>query len=175
MHVLSHFGDVSGDGRINASDAATLARTAALLQTGFAANPTTDPILLGDISGNGRVNGFDATLVARSAALLEVPQIPPLPAAALTVPLVVSGTRPAMTDLHFPAPQVGLATKEDADWQNERPHPAIGVDPHSIDIVIARVGALNLEADEMLIAVLENAVSELAPDDAAESRSQRIP
>lgn len=85
IHVASYFADVSGNGRINASDAAQVARVAALLDGGFAASRLTDPHLLGDISGNGRINAADASLVARFAALIDVPQIPPLPSGAAGV------------------------------------------------------------------------------------------
>ncbi len=79
LHVATFFGDVSANGRINAADAAQVARIAALLDSGFANTPSTDPGLLGDISGNSRLNAADASLVAQFAALITVPQIPPLP------------------------------------------------------------------------------------------------
>jgi hypothetical protein len=79
IHFATYFADVSGNGRINASDAARVAQFAALLDNGFAASLNVDPILIGDISGNGRVNAADASRVAQFAALLEVPEIPPLP------------------------------------------------------------------------------------------------
>lgn len=79
VHLVGYFGDVSGNGRVNASDAAQVARFAALLETGFAISLLTDPMLLGDISGNQRVNAADASRVAQFAALIEVPEIPPIP------------------------------------------------------------------------------------------------
>ncbi len=89
LHVATFFADVSGNGRVNAADAAQVARNAALLDSGFRSNLLTDPRLLGDISGNGRLNAADASLVAQFAALLAVPQIPPIPAG-----VVVAGTAP---------------------------------------------------------------------------------
>jgi hypothetical protein len=82
LHIGAYFGDVSGNARINASDAARVARLAALLDTGFEAFPLIAPQVLSDISGNGRVNAADASLLARFAALLPVPEIPPIPAGA---------------------------------------------------------------------------------------------
>lgn len=79
LHFATYFADVSGNGRINASDAAQVARFAALIDSGFAASLNTDPILVGDISGNGRINAADASRVAQFAALIEVPEIPPVP------------------------------------------------------------------------------------------------
>jgi hypothetical protein len=93
IHLASYFGDPSGNGRINASDAAQVARFAALLDTGFTASLLTDPRFIGDISGNSRVNAADASLVAQFAALLDVPEIPPIPAGiAGTAQFVLQGT-----------------------------------------------------------------------------------
>lgn len=80
FHFAAYFSDVSGNGRVNASDAAQVARYAALIDSGFAASLMADPILVGDISGNGRINAADASRVAQFAALIEVPEIPPIPA-----------------------------------------------------------------------------------------------
>lgn len=80
LHLVSYFGDVTGNGRINASDAAGVARLAAQLVPNIDSTPLVDPMLVADITGNGRVNAADASRIARFAALLEVPEIPPLPA-----------------------------------------------------------------------------------------------
>lgn len=79
LHVVLFAGDVTGNGRVNASDAARIARVASQLDTGFAGSLGTDPSILVEISGNNRVNAFDASLVAQFAALLPVPQIPDVP------------------------------------------------------------------------------------------------
>jgi hypothetical protein len=79
LQVTTFFADVTANGRINAADAAGVARIAALLDGGFLGTPSTDPGLVGDISGNGRLNAADASLVAQFAALLPVSQIPAIP------------------------------------------------------------------------------------------------
>ena len=79
LHFSSYFADVSGNGRINASDAAQVARFAALIDNGFSSSLNTDPIVVGDISGNGRINAADASRVAQFAALIDVPEIPAVP------------------------------------------------------------------------------------------------
>ena len=79
VHFSTYFADVSGNGRVNAADAAQVARFAALIDNGFAGSFVTDPVLIGDVSGNGRVNAADASLVARFAALIPVDEIPPIP------------------------------------------------------------------------------------------------
>ncbi len=85
--LVTYLGDVSGNGRINAADAARVAGVAALIGTGFAGSGNTDPNLIGDISGNGRINAADASRLARFAALLPVPEIPPLPSGVLVTGL----------------------------------------------------------------------------------------
>ena len=79
LQVTTFFADVTANGRINAADAAQVARIAALLDGGFSGTPSTDPGLVGDISGNGRLNAADASLVAQFAALIPVSQIPAIP------------------------------------------------------------------------------------------------
>jgi hypothetical protein len=88
LQVASFFADVSANGRINAADAAQVARIAALLDGGFSNTPSTDPRLVGDISGNGRLNAADASLVAQFAALISIPQIPAIPAPTASRPFV---------------------------------------------------------------------------------------
>lgn len=94
VHIVSYFGDSSGNGRLNASDSARIARVAAFLDGGFASYLLADPLLIGDITGNGRLNASDASRVARVAALLEVPQIPPIPPGVVRAP--TGGPDPAL-------------------------------------------------------------------------------
>jgi hypothetical protein len=84
LHVAAYLADVSGNGRANASDAAQVARVAALLDGGFANTPNSDPIVVGDVSGNGRINAADASLVAQVAALIPVDQVPEIPSGVVT-------------------------------------------------------------------------------------------
>lgn len=65
-------GDLSENGRVNASDASLVARIAAALDEGFSAAPLTDPRVIGDFNRNGRVDPADASFVARVAAQLIV-------------------------------------------------------------------------------------------------------
>lgn len=65
LHVTALYGDVTGNGRINAIDASRVARVAAQLDSGFSATPLTDPLVMADISGNGVINSFDAAQLIR--------------------------------------------------------------------------------------------------------------
>ena len=98
LHVVTFFADVTANGRINAADAAGVARIAALIDGGFGNTPLTDPGVVGDISGNGRLNAADASLVAQFAALIDVPQIPPIPGGVVIAGLAAADLRPGLPD-----------------------------------------------------------------------------
>jgi hypothetical protein len=114
IHFAVFFADVSGNNRINASDASLIARFAALLDPGFAASLTIDPHLLADITGNGLVNAADAARVAMFAALIPVPEIPPIPAGIATLEggatATVSGQSAGLT----------VKSRESTDAKQER-------------------------------------------------------
>ncbi len=98
LHLVTYFGDVSANGRINASDAAQLGRVAVLSDTGFAGTPLVDPSIAADITGNGRVNAADASFVAQFAALNPVPEIPPIPDG-----VVIAGAVDVIISTHWPS------------------------------------------------------------------------
>ena len=79
FHLTNYIADVTGNGRVNGSDASQIARFAAFLDTGFASHPFIDPYLLADVSGNRRINAADATWAALIGALFQVPGVPPIP------------------------------------------------------------------------------------------------
>ncbi len=76
VHLTAYFGDVSGNGVVNAGDASLAGRVTVRLDTGFASTPLVDPLLAADISGNGRLNATDTSKIARHAAGLTVLEIP---------------------------------------------------------------------------------------------------
>ena len=79
LQLVAYFGDVTGNGGLAAQDAAQVARLAAVLDAGFAATPSADPLIVGDISGNGRINAADAALLAQAVSRMAVGEIPPVP------------------------------------------------------------------------------------------------
>lgn len=79
LQMVSLFGDVSLNGRINAFDARLVARVAARLDTGFARSKLVDPIVVADISGNGVVNATDALHLFALGAGLDPGMLPPSP------------------------------------------------------------------------------------------------
>ncbi len=106
IQVTEFFGDLSGNGRVNATDASQAAQFAALLIDGFAASPLADPIVVGDVSGNVRINAADASQIAQFAALLPVPTIPPIPAGAVTGGVATVGRGRALPGVASLPPQI---------------------------------------------------------------------
>jgi hypothetical protein len=156
LHLSTYFADVSGNGRVNASDAAQVARFAALIDGGFAASLNTDPIVVGDISGNGRINAADASRVAQFAALIDVPEIPPIPAGVAVAGIVHLG--PGLPNL--PAPQVSPATKQATGVKDAPLLPRVVPAPYqAVDTVMASM--VMFDVDERLILALEDAMAEL--------------
>jgi hypothetical protein len=80
VHSAAYFGDADGDGSYIAYDAALISRVAAHMDSGFAAYPLIDPVVIGDVSGNGEIGSMDASYVARKALGLPQAEIPDLPA-----------------------------------------------------------------------------------------------
>ncbi len=79
IHAVVYLGDVTGNGAINAADAAATATVAAFAKTGFEGLQNLDPILVGDTSTNGTINAVDASQIGRRAAGQNVPQVPAPP------------------------------------------------------------------------------------------------
>jgi hypothetical protein len=59
VHVVAFLGDTSGDGTYTSADSVLLARVAAGTDSGFAAFPALDPVMIGDLGGNGSITGAD--------------------------------------------------------------------------------------------------------------------
>ena len=79
LQMVSLFGDVSLNGRINAFDASRVARVAARIDTGFPANTLVDPLVVADVSGNGIVNAADALWLFSTWVGLDPTDLPPSP------------------------------------------------------------------------------------------------
>jgi hypothetical protein len=130
VYVAAYFGDVSGNGRINAGDATLVARIVALLDGGLAVFPLVDSAIASDISGNGRLNSGDAALVARFAALLSVPQIPPVPGGIVITGAGAPGGIPGNAALQLPstasaALHIG-GSQTGEEYEDDREEPPVG-------------------------------------------------
>ncbi len=95
IHVVAYPGDATGNGgdlwtRLLAGqsvnledtysglDAQKVSRVAARLDSGFAAYPTIDPVIVGDVTGDGTISGLDASYLLEEATG-DCAEIPPLP------------------------------------------------------------------------------------------------
>jgi hypothetical protein len=79
IHVVSLFGDTTGNGTYSGLDAQRAARVAVRLDGGFAMFPAVDPAIIADVTGNGSVSGLDAQRIAQQAAGTDPDEIPQPP------------------------------------------------------------------------------------------------
>ena len=94
VDVNAYVGDVSGDGLITAADAGLVSRVQTNTDTGFAAYPTVDPILIGGVDGNPNITTGDATLINEYASGGLVGRIPATPQG---LSLVTTGADPSLS------------------------------------------------------------------------------
>jgi len=81
LHVVAYLGDANGDRGYSTDDSGRIQRVATRADSGFAAWPLLDPLLLGDISGNGLIQANDAAklnLHMGGTPQKEIPAIPQL-------------------------------------------------------------------------------------------------
>ncbi|MCH5374443.1 MAG: cohesin domain-containing protein, partial [Planctomycetes bacterium] len=90
VHVVAYFGDVTGNGTYSSLDSSRVSRMAVGLDTGFAAFPLADPVLVGDLTMNGGFSSLDTSRISRVVVGLPVDEVPaqpsPLPALIQTGP-----------------------------------------------------------------------------------------
>jgi lysophospholipase L1-like esterase len=78
VHLVAYFGDTTGNGTYSALDGQRVLRHAVGLDSGFAAYPLADPVLVADITANGAVSSLDATRILQEVVGIDRPEIPPL-------------------------------------------------------------------------------------------------
>jgi regulation of enolase protein 1 (concanavalin A-like superfamily) len=86
VQVVAYLADASGDGAYAGNDASLVGRVAGGQDTGFAALPLVDPVILADVAGEGTVTANDASQVAQLGVHLNVPNIMPVPTGAQVAP-----------------------------------------------------------------------------------------
>ena len=94
VDVDAYFGDVSGDGLVTAGDAGLVSRVQTNTDTGFAAYPLLDPIIIGGVDGNPTITTGDATLINQFASGQLVSRIPSTPTG---LSLVTTGVDPSLS------------------------------------------------------------------------------
>jgi parallel beta-helix repeat protein len=86
IHVNAYFGDVTGNGSIDALDVAFANSVAQGNATGFVAYPLLDPAIIGDVAGDISVDAGDVSTLAAYVSQLPTPQIPAIPAGPTITP-----------------------------------------------------------------------------------------
>jgi hypothetical protein len=87
VHVNAYFGDVTGNGAIDALDVATANNVAQGLSTGFGAYTLLDPAIIGDVAGDISVDAGDVSTLAAYVSKLPTPVIPAIPAGLTITPV----------------------------------------------------------------------------------------
>jgi subtilisin family serine protease len=70
VQVVARLGDTTADGSLSAVDGGLLSRVAMRLDSGFAAYPRLDPLIVGDVTENATISMLDAAMVTGAAAEL---------------------------------------------------------------------------------------------------------
>jgi hypothetical protein len=76
VHVNAYFGDVTGNGSIDALDVAFANNVAQGNATGFGAYTLLDPAIIGDVAGDISVDAGDVSTLAAYVSQLPTPKIP---------------------------------------------------------------------------------------------------
>ncbi|MCY2987311.1 MAG: Ig-like domain-containing protein, partial [Planctomycetota bacterium] len=79
LQVVALVGDANGNQRYDAEDYRLVGRVGKHFDTGFAAYPMIDPLIIGDVTGDGTLSPLDASDLMRQVIQRPTPNIPPLP------------------------------------------------------------------------------------------------
>jgi hypothetical protein len=97
LQVVALLGDTDGSGQYDAQDATLVQQVVVKTDSGFAAWPDVDPVILADVARHGALLTIDATRIAQEALTHARPEFPPPPATPYTVDpdVLVTGLPPA--------------------------------------------------------------------------------
>jgi N-acetylneuraminic acid mutarotase len=87
VHADAYFGDVTGNGSIDAVDVATANNVARGASTGFTAYTLLDPAIIGDVAGDISVDAGDVSTLAAYLSQLPTPKIPAIPTGLTITPV----------------------------------------------------------------------------------------
>lgn len=93
LHLVALLGDATANRGYSALDAQRILRVAVGADSGFAAYPLVDPVVVGDVTGASGISALDAALVLQQAVGRDRAEIPELPGvgAAAFVPRAPGG------------------------------------------------------------------------------------
>ncbi len=78
LELAAYFGEATGNQRYSALDGQRILRVVVGLDSGLAAYPTTDPVIVADITGNGLLSALDGTRVLQEVVGLDRLEIQPI-------------------------------------------------------------------------------------------------
>jgi hypothetical protein len=96
VHVVAYVGDADGNGSYSSGDAALLTRVALQIDSGFAAYPLVDPVIVGDTDGSGFIPADAAFQINEAGVGFPAANVAPLPLPVNTVP-IGNNIDPALT------------------------------------------------------------------------------
>ncbi|WP_254507926.1 GEVED domain-containing protein [Anatilimnocola floriformis] len=85
LQVVAYFGDVTANGDYTGTDASYIARNAVSIDTGFAAFPLLDPLIIGDLTGKSGISAQDTSLAMQLAVVIPVAEVPALPSPGISL------------------------------------------------------------------------------------------
>jgi hypothetical protein len=118
VHVVGYAGDATGEGVYSALDAQRILRVNTGADSGFAAWPLVDPVVVADITGDGRLTSLDAALVNLTAAGVNRPEVP---VRSVPTPSLVFATFTPAADEPPPPPLFSFATVSTLEAQSAAP------------------------------------------------------
>ena len=146
VHLVAYFGDTTGNGTYSSLDGQRVLRQTVGLDSGFAAYPLADPVLVADITGNGAVSSLDATRVLQEVVGLDRPEIPPLPG----IPITPAGADPYVhiaTDLTgAPGSMITVPVLIDDAVDLEAADLRLSYDATLLEVVAVRAGSVTTGA-----------------------------
>ncbi|MBA3014570.1 MAG: hypothetical protein FP815_06400, partial [Desulfobulbaceae bacterium] len=102
LHLVGYSGETSGNAAYSTLDAQLASRVVVRLDSGFAAYPNVDPLIVADVNANAELNSLDSTTILREAAWYTTGnaaynrlEIDPIPAG--VVPIFFGGPDPKVT------------------------------------------------------------------------------
>lgn len=146
VHLVAYFGDATGNGTYSSLDGQRVLRQTVRLDSGFAAYPLADPVLVADITANGAVSSLDATRILQEVVGNDRPEIPPLPGITITP----AGPDPYVhipTDLSAtPASVITVPVLIDDAVGLEAADLRLVYDPALLEVVAVRAGSVTTGA-----------------------------
>ena len=98
LHVVSLVGDADGNGAYSSGDSVALTRNLLGTDSGFAAYPTVDPVVVGDVTGVGYISSTGIMQInGAGVGYFYVPNYVPLPVAGANYTPVSNNVDPALT------------------------------------------------------------------------------